>query len=198
MRTFNWVGYIAASARNAGFREYRQRQEATADVASKLLTGTLFRGFDERTSGHFDLRFRVSCANALRNIIEKIRNRRRNLPTASTVEYEPAAPSPVHDDEKVIEDFRQLLRSRLGDLALAVFNLRMNGGETKSLIGSPAVGSPSGYVIKRVVGQIKALLAHEFAQHRGDPGFLRDIERAMERESQTLQKRFGSPVARIP
>ena len=66
MRNFNWLGYIAASAKNSGFREYRQRQEVTADVASKLLMGTLFRGFDERTSGPFNRRFSVSVANALR------------------------------------------------------------------------------------------------------------------------------------
>jgi hypothetical protein len=194
MRNFNWIGYIAASARNAGFREYRARQEATADVASKLLMGTLFRGFDERTSGPMDLRVKQSIANALRNIIEKERNRRRNLPTASTAEYEPSAPSPIHDDEKVIEDFRKLLHSRLGDLALAVFDLRMRGGETKSLVGYPAVGSPSRFAIKEIVKKIKSL-AGEYATALGDPGLLRDIQRAMQRETETLQKRFGKRVS---
>ena len=194
MRGFGFMSYIAAAAKNSGFREYRQRQEVTADVASKLLMGTLFRGFDERTSGPFNRRFSVSVANALRNIAEKLRNRRRYLPTASTVEYEPAAPSPVHDDETVIEDFRRLLRDRLGDLALAVFDLRMAGGETKSLVGSPSVGSPSLWGIKQIVQRIKSL-AQEYAQQRGDPGFLRDVERAMARETQTLQRRFGKQVS---
>ncbi len=162
-------------------------------MASKLLTGTLLRGFDERVSGPFNLRFKSSVANALRNVVEKIRNRRRNLPTAATIEYEPAAPSPVHDDEQMIEEFRKLLRSRLGELALAVFDLRMNGGETQSLVGSPAVGNPSRFAIKQVVQKIKSL-AGEYAAALGDPGFLRDVGRAMERESETLQKRFRKPV----
>jgi hypothetical protein len=195
MRGFNFIGYISASVNNAGIHNYRQRQEATADVASKLLMGTLFRGFDERISGPMDLRFKKSVGNCIRNIIEKQRNRRRYLPTASAIEFEPAArSSPVHDDEQVIEGFRKLLQSRLGDLAVAVFDLRMSGGETKSLVGSPSVGSPSGYVIKRVVQEIK-VLARQYAQQRGDLGFLRSIERAMERESQTVQKRLTARKA---
>jgi hypothetical protein len=198
MRGFNWIGYVAAAARNAGFRDYRQRQEATADVASKLLMGTLFRGFDERTSGPMDLRFKQSVANAIRNIIEKQRNRKRNLPTTSTAEYEPAAPSStVHDDEQVIEDFRKLLQSRLGELALAVFDLRMRGGETKSLVGSPSVGYPSRFAIKKTVQEIKAL-TQKYAKQCGDSNFLRDIQRAMAREETTMQKRFGKPVVRKP
>jgi hypothetical protein len=194
MRGFDWVGYIAASVRNAGFRDYRQRQEVTADVASKLLLGKLFRGFDERTSGPMDLRFKTSVANGVRNIIEKERNRKRYLATAST-EYEPAArSSSVHDDEKVIEDFRRLVRSRLGDMALAVFDLRMGGGETKSLVGQGGLGVTR-FAIKRLVREIK-VLAREYAERLGDPGFLRDLQRAMERESNTVEKRRATTVAR--
>jgi hypothetical protein len=194
MRGFNWVGYVAASVRNAGFRDYRARQEATADVASKLLMGTLFSGFDERTSGPIDLRFKQSVANGIRNIIEKERNRKRNLPAVAP-EYEPSTrPAAVHDDEQMIADFRRLLRSRLGDLALAVFDLRMSGGETKSLVGSATVGNPSRFAIKQVVLKTKAL-AQEFAQQRGDPVFLRNIERAVARESETLQKRLGKSAS---
>jgi hypothetical protein len=189
LRDFNFVGYISASVNNAGIREYRQRQEATADVASKLLMGKLFSGFDERISGPMDLRFKKSVGNCIRNIIEKLRNRRRNLPTAA-IEYEPAArSSPVQDDEQMVEDFRKLVRSRLGDLAVSIFDLRAANGETKSLIGSPSVGSPSGYVIKRVVGQIKDL-ARDYAERLGNSAFLRDVERAMARESETVQKRL--------
>ena len=158
-------------------------------MASRLLMGKLFSGFDEKISGRMDLRFKRSVSNGLRNVVEKIRNRRRYLPTAST-EYEPAArSSPVRDGEQVIEDFRQLVRSRLGELALAVFDLRMSGGETKSLVGSPSVGSPSGFAVKRVVGQIK-VLARQYVAALGDPVFLRNVERAMEREGATIQKRL--------
>ena len=96
-----------------------------------------------------------------------------------------------HDDQEVIEGFRSLLKNRLGDLALAVFDLRMAGGETKSLVGSPSVGSPSQYEIKRVVGEVK-VLAREFAQRRGDPALVRDVQRAMEREGSHGGKTLGN------
>ena len=150
-------------------------------------------------------RFKTSVANSIRNMIEKEANRRRYLPTtaihqefepgAITADDLPARSSSGHDDDKVIEDFRELVRTRLGHLAAAVFDLRMAGGETKSLVGSPSVGSPGRFVIKRVVQQIKAL-AREYAERRGDAAFLREIERAMGREEETVQKRLKTTAAR--
>ena len=91
-------------------------------MASKLLMGTLFRGFDERTS-EFLPRFKVSCANALRNVVEKLTeqkaesaNRRHHRVRACGTVI------PVHDDEQMIEDFRKLLQSRLGDLGSKLFS----------------------------------------------------------------------------
>ena len=43
MRGFNWVGYIAKSLRNVGYRDQREVQEKTHDIVTKLLTGTLFQ-----------------------------------------------------------------------------------------------------------------------------------------------------------
>ena len=77
MRGFNWVGYIAQCVRNAGFHDQRQVQERTHDIVVKLVMGTLFRAFDERTSGPMDLWFKRSVANAVKNIVEKEKNRRR-------------------------------------------------------------------------------------------------------------------------
>ena len=79
-RGFNWLAYIAGSVRHAGYRDQREVQERTHDVATKLLIGMLFRGFDERTSGPMDLRFKRSVSNAIRNMTELERNRRRLLP----------------------------------------------------------------------------------------------------------------------
>jgi hypothetical protein len=195
MRGFNWVGYIGKSVRNAGYRDQREVQERTHDVVAKLLMGTLFRNYDERVHGPLDLRFKRSVSNAIRNMAEKERNQRRLLPSVPIdQEFRPGGVadlpdriSPVHD-ERVIADFRQLLRDRLGDLAVAIFDLRMDGGETKSLIGSPAVGSPSAFAIKAAVQRIK-VLAREYAGSVGDPMFVRDVERAFQREAETVQKR---------
>jgi hypothetical protein len=206
MRGFGWLSYIAASVRHAGFRDYRDGQERIHDIAVKLLTGTLFTGFDERTSGPMDLRFRASVGNAIRNMVEKDRNRRRLLPTVPIQqEFEPGgvtaddlparSPPQENSGEKIIYDFRRLVKRRLGELGIAVLDLRLNGGETKSLVGNPTLGSPGKFAIKRIVQQIKSL-AREFATSLGDPAFLRDIERAMAAEEATIGKRKTAMAAR--
>ena len=212
LHDFDWLSYIAGAVRRI-YRDFRQGQEAISDVASKLLMGKLFRGFTPPSSaesaedaGEYLLaRFKTSIANSIRNMVEKEANRRRYLPTtaihqdfepgAVTADDLPARPSLGHDDEKVIDDFRELVRTRLGPLAATILGLRLAGGETKSLVGAPSVGSPGRFVIKRVVQQIKAL-AREFAERRGDAAFLRDIERAMDREDATIQKRLKTTAAR--
>jgi len=196
---FDWMSYIAASVRHAGYRDYREGQEKIHEVVVKLLTGKLFRGFDERWSGPMDLRFKRSVANAIRNLVEKERNRKRLLPTVPIQqEFEPGritpenlpgrSPPPHDDDEKVVRDFRELVRNRLGDLAVAIFDVRMAGGETKSLVGSSAFGTPGKYVVKRIVQQIKQLV-RDYAASLGDSTLLRRIEKAMASEEATVQKR---------
>ena len=98
-------------------------------------------------------------------------------------------------EEKVIADFRQLVWNRLGELGIAVLDARLAGEETKSLVGREDLGSPGRFVIKRVVAEVKAL-ARKYAQRLGDPAFLREIERAMEREGATVQKRLATVAAR--
>ena len=203
MRGFDWVGYVASSIRRAGWRDQREVQERTHDLVTKLLIGTLFRGFDERTSGPMDLRFKRSVGNGVRNLVEKERNRRRLLPSIPIgQEFEPGSVAAdelpgrqASGDEKVIEGFRQLVRSRLGQLGLAVFDARLSGQEMKSLVGRADLGHPDKNVIKRTVQEVKSL-AREYAEPLGDPAFLRDIERAMGRESETVQKRLAAMAAR--
>ena len=84
LRNFNWVGYIAwLLCETAGYRDQREVAERTHDVAVKLLTGGLFRNYDEERHGPLDLRFKRAVANAIRNMVEKQRNARRLLPTIS-------------------------------------------------------------------------------------------------------------------
>ena len=71
MQGINWVSYVASSVRKAGIRDYREGQEAITDICTKLLTGKLFTGFDERTSGPMDLRFKASVGNAIRNLVRR-------------------------------------------------------------------------------------------------------------------------------
>jgi hypothetical protein len=205
MRDFNWVGYIAASLRNAGWSDQREVQERTHDIVVKLLMGKLFSGFSEESSGPFDLRFKRSVANGIKNLAERERNRRRFIPTvpigqafhpgAVTADDLPAPASTGQQDDKLIQDFRQLVQARLGELGIAVLDARLAGEETKSLVGRPDLGSPGRYVIKRTVQEIKAL-AREYASGIGDPAFLRDIERAMDREETTVAKRRAAMAGR--
>lgn len=192
MRNFNWVGYVAKSLRNAGYRDQREVAERTHDVVVKLITGGLFRDYDERQHGSLDLRFKRSVANAIKNMAEKQRNARRLLPTVP-IGQDRGDDLPdrmaTGGEEKVIEDFRQLVWNRLGELGIAVLDARLQGEETKSLVGKEDLGSPGRFVIKRVVQEIKAL-ARDFAQRLGDPAFLREIERAFQREEATVQKRL--------
>jgi hypothetical protein len=200
MRGFSWLSYIAGSVRHAGYRDQREVQERTHDVATKLLIGTLFRGFDERTSGPMDLRFKRSVANAIRNMAELERNRRHYLPTVSIGgQFEPggvtdlSARSLPNNDEKIINDFRRLVRKRLGDIGIAVLDVRLEGGETKSLVGLASLGSPGKWIVKRTVQQVKEL-AREFFQ--GDPELLRKVEKAMASEEETMAKRRTAMAAR--
>ena len=204
MRGMNWVGYIAKSLRNAGYRDQRETQERTHDIVVKMLTGGLFRDYDETRHGPLDLRFKRATANAIKNMVEKERNRRRLAPTIPIgQEFRPGgvddlpARSPRHDDdgEKVVCDFRELVRRQLGQLGVAVLDVRLAGGEVKSLVGSSGLGSPGKWGIKRTVQGIKEL-AREFAAAIGDSELLRRIEKAMEREEVTIEKRRTSTARR--
>ena len=203
MRGFNWVSYIAASVWNAGFHDQRERDEKTHEVAVKLLMGQLFKGFSEQFSGPFDLRFKKSVANSIRNIVEKEKNRRRLIPTVAIgQEFEPGTITDLPDrvsygqDEQVTEQFRELVRRQLGELGIAVLDVRLGGGETKSLVALPALGSPSKWAIKKVVQEVK-MLGRKFAASIGDFTLLRRIERAMEEESQTVAKRRATTLQRV-
>jgi hypothetical protein len=203
MQGFEWTGYIGAMVRRAGFRDRREQEERTHEVVTTLLMGRLFRGYDERQHGPMDRRFKCAVANSIRNVVAKEQTRRRYLPSVSIgQEFEPggvtAEELPARlptDDEKIIDDFRNLLRRRLGGLAVAVLDARLSGEETKSLVGSPALGSPGKWTVKRIVQQVKAL-AREYAGSLDDPELLRRIERAMVGEEATVAKRQAATAAR--
>ncbi len=205
MRGFDWLSYVSSWVRHAGFRDYREVQERTHDVVVKLLTGRLFTGYDPRIHGPMQLRFKASVANAIRNLVAKEKTRRRNIPSVPIgQEFMPGsvtaddlpAPPARDDDSKVIEDFRRLVRQRLGGLGLAILDARLDGIEMKALVGSPALGSPGKWTIKKVVAGVKRL-AREYAASLGDPEMLRKVERAMAGELETVGRRRTTMTARL-
>ena len=55
------------------------------------------------------------------------------------------------------------MRNRLGELGLAVLDARLQGQETKSLVGREDLGSPGRFQVKRIVQKVKGL-ARDYAQ----------------------------------
>ncbi|WP_417737030.1 hypothetical protein [Rosistilla oblonga] len=192
---FKFTAYVASSVRQSGVQDEQERNQRTHDVISKLLLGKLF-DFDPDAIP-FIARFKTSVANAIRNQSAKQSNRTRLLPSIPILNEPGVGISPDEIagrelqliDDGLIGEFRALVNSRLGALGTAVLDLRLNGGETKSLIGSDEHGQPTSYRIKQVVLGIKQI-AHEFAQERGDDEFLRQVTRAMDSEQTTMKKRF--------
>ena len=159
----DWTAYIAKSLRNAGFKDH-DIDPLVHEIVIRFLVqpGNLFR----KWNGQPILgRFKIAVRNAILNLVEKKQTRRRNIPSISIgQEFVPGGVMPdeiaareIPGDETAVEEFRRLVRDRLGDLGLAVLDLRLAGGETKSLVGLPELGSPSSYRIKQMVQAIKAL-----------------------------------------
>jgi len=190
LRGFDFGNYIARSLARAGFRG-DDVQEHFHDVVVKLLLapGRLFSGWQPSRHGPLDRRFKASVWNAIKNIAEKRRNYRRLMVSA-----DPAVMADVHPGRAaysgVLDDFRRLVGERLGALASAVLDTRLQGGEVKDLVGQPELGAPTAYAVKRAVAEIKKL-ARWFAERSGDAGFLARVERAMAGEAATAEKRVA-------
>ena len=201
-----WTNYIAACLRNAGFREQGDLEERIHDVVVKLLVspGGLFRDYDPKRHGPLDLRFKRSVANAVKNVVEKENNRKKVLrPVPLDTDFVPgdvraedlsARPEQDHDGT-IIGGFRNLLQTRLGDLAVAIFNARSEGQQTKDLVGLPELDRPGRYVVKRVVQQIKTA-ARDYAKRLGDPEFLRRVEGLLDAEVATVARRTATTQQR--
>jgi hypothetical protein len=202
MENYDWGSYIERSLLRAGFRGDDVQEQFQGMVIKLLVSpGRLFRGWNPQQHGELHRRFKRSVWNAILNAQEKTRNRRRWMVTAdptTMAERNPAKepyPADRQDDEGLISGFRRFVRNRLGGLGIAVLDARISGEETKNLVGREEFGSPGKHVIKRVVQEVKAL-AREYAQQLGDSAFLRGVQRAMEREGATIQRRLRSTLAR--
>lgn len=193
LKGFDWAGYLERSLRRAGFRD-DEVQEHFHQIAIRLLVkpGRLFSGWQPGKHGPLERRFRKSVWNAIRNAQEKSRNRRKRMtavdPTAMASQF--AGRQPYNNI--IIGEFRQLVARRLGRLALTILDQRLEGRDTKDLIGTPGFTVHS---VKREVQAVKELAQH-FASRLGDPGFARMVATAMEAQSKTVAKRQQTMAAR--
>ncbi len=106
-------------------------------------------------------------------MVAKEANRRRRF-SAMPIDMMPAIAEPRYSDD-LISRFRELIQQRLGAPALQVFDTRLAGRPIKRMVGL------SSYSVKKAVRQIKRL-ATSYARELGDPDFLRQIQRFIEKE----------------
>jgi hypothetical protein len=125
-------------------------------------------------------------------MIEKQRTQHQFLRRAATQAQAHRGP---RYDQKLIEDFRELVFQRLGPLALAILDTRLEGDEIKLLAGSERLGKPTAYLLKKTVQQIKQL-AVEYGRAIGDQDFLGRVEAAAAKEVQTVARRKETATRR--
>ena len=145
METFDFGAYIARSLARAGFTGDNLQEHFHALVVRLLLKpGKLFRGWNPEVHGPLDRRLKNATWNGIRNIAEKERNRRK-----WTTNTDPGVMAGMFAGSRTIllplvDQFRRLVAQRLGNLAAAILDWRLDGREIKDLVGHPQFGSPSG------------------------------------------------------
>jgi hypothetical protein len=187
-KQMDWVSYISSSLRRSGVQE-ADLDALVSELIFKLLIhpGGLFRRW--KNGAPIIARFKTSVRNGVINLAEKRRVRRRRFGSGGAVPEEIPAREIVSD--QAVESFRRFVWDRLGELGLAILDLRLtSSGDTKELVGAPTLRSPSSYRVKETVKAIKKL-AQEFARMTGDDELLAKINDAMRAEQEMVRKRFG-------
>jgi hypothetical protein len=196
LRGFDFGSFISRSLRKMGFHDDNE-QEAFTEIVLRLLIspGRLFSGWKPEQGAPLIARFRRSVKNAVINLAEKNHNRRRWMVTADPSMMASMYAGRQSSSSNLIEQFRELVRDRLGDLALAILDQRLSGEDTKNLVGKPALGTPSAFYIKKQVQAIKTL-ANAFAARHGDSDFSNLLVKAMNVEAATVVKRQRAITAK--
>jgi len=186
LKQIDVVAYVDRSLRRAGFRDH-DLDEMVQQIIVKLLMGSFFKKWDRASP--IDARFKVAVTNAIRTLATKQQTARRRGGELPTDVVATSSGSVVGRD--LLERFREYVGKNLGDAVLRLLDHRLEGGDTRDLIGS--LGLETSYRTKLVVGHIKEAARRFFSN---DPELLSMIERAFQAESQTMQKRFGRGLAR--
>jgi len=188
-KQMDWTGYISSSLRRSGFQD-ADLDALTHELVIRLLIepGSLFRRWNGQP---MVARFKTSVRNGVINLAEKRRTHRRRFSSGGAMPEDIAARDAP--DSRAVKAFRRLVWERLGELGLAILDLRLSGSDTKTLVGRPEVKAPSAYKVKETVKSLKRL-AQEFARITGDEELLAKIINARQAERKTLNKRFRVPV----
>jgi hypothetical protein len=186
LRQLDLVSYVDISLRRAGLTA-DDLDEGVSQVVIHLLIspGKLISGWKREQPLSFRLKAAVRNAAITLGQRHAIRRkRRRELPADL-----PARATP--QDDMVIEQFRRWLRERLGDEAVRVFDQRLEGLDTKALVGSHGMTS---YRVKALVNAIKAAAV---AWGQSDPEFLTKVQRLMGEEAGTVARRVGKKAVGV-
>ena len=131
---------------------------------------------------------------SIRNLAAKDRHRRKwfqaSDPTVMAGQY---ASRGAYSG--LLDDFRKVVEEKLGSLALAILDTKLEGEDAKSLVGNASVGSPSIYNIKQSMRALKRL-AQEFAVKTGNTEFINLLDRAKASEMATVNKRKATVAAK--
>ena len=170
IRSLNWIDYIMTAHRNAGLSNLNEREEAAHDVAVYLLVnpGQLFGGYDPTASGPLEARFTLAVRNAVRNIL-RTRSRRAARSPALTGDIIDARTAPIQSgaDDNILDLFRDQRRQEVGDIAVRLFDRRLDGVSLRRLSQEPTFRSLGDWGVRRVIGRIRDA-ARDFVRLRGD------------------------------
>jgi hypothetical protein len=184
-RDYDWVGYLSAAVRRSGVPPHDE-DSTVANIVVYLLVkpGKLFAGWDGVSP--LEARWKLSVRNAVINARERRRTDQKRHAALSLEEpgvvATGASTSPFPDE--AIDRFKERIVERLGEPALLVLQHLLDGGEVKDLVKEKTLTS---YRAKELVKGLKSELA-KFAAN--DPGLALRIRKLLEKEQETLNKRF--------
>ena len=192
MQEFDFVGYILTALRNAGFADPQEREQAAHDVAVYLLVapGQLFAGYVPTGSGPMEARFALAVRNAVRNLL---RTRSRSAARSpvftgdradAVFADKAAAHSGDAEGDNILADFRAYLRGQIGDIAVQLFDRRLDGVSLRRLSQESPFRSLNDWGVRRLIDRIRDA-ARDFVRSRGDE----DLARALERVSRSREVR---------
>jgi hypothetical protein len=175
------IAYMDKVLRRAGVPE-ADLDEAIQTLVVKFLysPGSLFGRWDVRYP--FTPRFKLSVKNGAISIGQK---RQRRAKRFQQLPADPVAKKPGLADDP-IRDFRDWIETEYGEPVARVLDQRLADRDTKELIGQP--GLETAYAVKQAVQKIKAGAIRWSHSH---PDFLLRVHRLMEREAETMRRRFG-------
>jgi hypothetical protein len=183
MREFDFLAYILTSLRNAGLLDQQEREEAAHDVAVYLLVqpGQLFAGYNPSSSGPMEARFRLAVQNAVRNVLRSRARRAARSPAISGHRADDllaTVQDSCHgrDDDAVVGEFREFLRDEIGEQAVNLLDLRLDGMSLRRIARQPGFLSLGDWGVRQLMGRVRAA-ARAFVRSHGDEGLLRALER---------------------